>query len=50
MMEHTINLVREGSADLSRFIMRGFAPDDLVDTGLDTRINHNDTAVNAIHL
>ena len=44
----TIKLVQEGKVDLAPFITGRIALDDLIDQGIDTLINHNDTAVKII--
>ena len=41
----TIKLVQEGKVDLAPFITGRIALDDLVSTGFDALINHNDTQV-----
>ena len=44
----TIRLVQEGKIDLKPFITSRISLDQLIDTGLDTLINHKDTAVKVV--
>ena len=44
----TIKLVQDGKVSLAPFITSRIALDDLIDSGFDTLINHNETAVKII--